>query len=127
MNSNHAGDTIGISHTRWATHGGMLYTFDDFAPVHLILIPRMCRCAIDLLYSGKTDENAHPHSDHKDRLALVHNGTIENSSALKAELEAKGIPFRSQTDTEVIVQLIGTYLDEKVCPVLISSAVIRAY
>ncbi len=63
---------------------------------------------------GKTDENAHPHSDHKNRLALVHNGTIENSATLKAEMEARGIPFKSQTDTEVIVQLIGTYLDEKV-------------
>jgi glutamine phosphoribosylpyrophosphate amidotransferase len=42
----------------------------------------------------------------------VHNGTIENSSELRAELEAKGIVFKSQTDTEVIVQLIGSYLDQ---------------
>ena len=44
---------------------------------------------------------------------MVHNGTIENSGELRAELEAKGIAFKSQTDTEVIVQLIGAYLDEK--------------
>ncbi len=79
--TDHAGDTFGIGHTRWATHG------------------------------GKTDENAHPHWDDKKRLALVHNGVIENSHILKAELEASGVTFRSQTDTEVIAQLIGKYLD----------------
>lgn len=77
----HAGNTFGIGHTRWATHG------------------------------GKTDENAHPHWDEKKRIALVHNGVIENSHTLKLELEASGISFRSQTDTEVIAQLIGKYLD----------------
>lgn len=80
----HTAHVSGIAHTRWATHG------------------------------GKTDQNAHPHSDQHDRLALVHNGTIENSQELKAELEAKGIVFRSQTDTEVIAQLIGHYLDDNV-------------
>jgi glucosamine--fructose-6-phosphate aminotransferase (isomerizing) len=55
--------------------------------------------------------------DYKERVALVHNGTIENSSELRAELEAQGIKFRSQTDTEVIVQLIGKYLDDKL-PIL---------
>merc|ERR1712159_675359 len=77
----HAGDTIGIAHTRWATHG------------------------------GRTDENAHPHMDYKNRIGLCHNGTIENSTELKQELLAKGIPFKSETDTEVIVNLIGHYMD----------------
>lgn len=78
----HAENATGIGHTRWATHG------------------------------GKTDQNAHPHSDSKHRIALVHNGIIENSPLIKAELEAAGTVFASQTDTEVIAQLIGKYLDE---------------
>jgi glutamine---fructose-6-phosphate transaminase (isomerizing) len=78
----HQNHHVGVAHTRWATHG------------------------------GKTDENAHPHSDAKKRIALVHNGTIENSSALKEELIAKGIQFDGQTDTEVIAKMIGVYLDE---------------
>jgi len=73
----------GIAHTRWATHG---------AP---------------------TVENAHPHTDCDGTLAIVHNGIIENYSALRAELESHGHKFRSQTDTEVIAHLIEELLKEE--------------
>jgi glucosamine--fructose-6-phosphate aminotransferase (isomerizing) len=72
---------LSIGHTRWATHG------------------------------SKTDINAHPHHDNMNRIALVHNGIIENFSSLKADLVKKGYHFISQTDTEVIAVLIGYYLD----------------
>lgn len=72
----------GISHTRWATHGGV------------------------------TDENAHPHTDQSGRLVLVHNGVIENYQSLREGLEREGHVFHSQTDTEVLAHLIGKHAAE---------------
>jgi len=67
----------GIGHTRWATHG------------------------------PPSDENAHPHTDQEGRVALVHNGVVENWAELRAELEAAGVRFASDTDTEVLAHLVG--------------------
>src|SRR2546423_3124711 len=75
--------SYGISHTRWATHGKV------------------------------TDDNAHPHFDQSGKLALVHNGVIENYAALKEELTREGgHTFRSETDTEVLAHLIGSIYDK---------------
>ncbi|TSB20883.1 glutamine--fructose-6-phosphate transaminase (isomerizing) [Streptomyces benahoarensis] len=80
--------TVGIAHTRWATHG---------AP---------------------TDENAHPHLDTTGDVAVVHNGIIDNASELRAKLTADGVDFASETDTEVLAHLVGRStadtLEEKV-------------
>ena len=73
--------TIGIGHTRWATHG---------AP---------------------SDTNSHPHVSHSGKIAVVHNGIIENYAQLKSFLQAKGVPFVSETDSEVVAQLVEYFYE----------------
>lgn len=73
--------TVGLGHTRWATHG---------AP---------------------TTANAHPHTDQSGRIAVIHNGIIENANTIRKMLLARGHTFRSQTDTEVLAHLIGELYD----------------
>lgn len=73
--------SLGICHTRWATHG------------------------------KASDANAHPHTDASGKLAIVHNGIIENYGALKKKLQDKGLQFKTETDTEVLAYLIGFHFD----------------
>jgi glucosamine--fructose-6-phosphate aminotransferase (isomerizing) len=73
--------TVGVGHTRWATHG---------AP---------------------TTPNAHPHLDQSGRIAVIHNGIIENAAVIRKALEKHGHVFKSETDTEVLAHLIGAYYE----------------
>lgn len=74
--------SIGIGHTRWATHG------------------------------EPSDINAHPHTNVSGSIAIVHNGIIENYAKLKEQLQAQGVVFKSQTDTEVIAHLVNHFYEE---------------
>src|SRR3712207_861587 len=74
--------TTGIGHTRWATHG------------------------------GPTDRNAHPHVSADGTVAVIHNGIIENFAPLRAEIEATGVEFTSETDTEVVAHLLAAVYAE---------------
>ena len=76
------GETLGLGHTRWATHG----------------VPNQI--------------NAHPHADYTGKIAVVHNGIIENYSTLKTWLQNEGVTFVSDTDTEVIANLIGYFYEK---------------
>ncbi len=82
-NDKNVSGTVGIAHTRWATHG------------------------------EPSAVNAHPHYSESKNLAIIHNGIIENYADLKDKLQAKGVKFRSDTDTEVLVQLVEYIMDRK--------------
>ncbi len=79
MESRDKAGGLGIAHTRWATHG---------AP---------------------SQKNAHPHADYHNQIALVHNGIVENYRTLRDKLTKEGVEFKSDTDTEILAQLVGKY------------------
>lgn len=83
--------TLGIGHTRWATHG------------------------------GPSEVNAHPHMSSDGKIAVVHNGIIENYASLKAKLQQDGVEFKSDTDTEVVAHLVSRFYKGS-----LKSAVIQA-
>ena len=82
-NDKNVSGSVGIAHTRWATHG------------------------------EPSAVNAHPHYSESKNLAIIHNGIIENYADLKEKLKAKGVMFRSDTDTEVLVQLVEYVMERK--------------
>jgi glucosamine--fructose-6-phosphate aminotransferase (isomerizing) len=91
LRSGALGGKLGIGHTRWATHG------------------------------EPSDINSHPHTDVSGKIAVVHNGIIENHGALKAWLAERGVSFRSETDTEVIAHLVNHYYSGDILQAVIAS------